>query len=72
MRTDEGIIPKLLPLEVVLKWGEDGHVIRRSLDTRFYDAENFSISPAGVGYFRAIFGDPPKAYTSPSLKILTI
>ena len=72
MRTDDGIIPKLLPLEMVLKRGENGHVIRRSLDARFYDAENFSISPAGVGYFRAIFGDPPKAYTSPSLKILTI
>ena len=72
MRTDEGIIPKLLSLEEVLKRGEDGHVIRRSLDARFYDTENFNISPAGVGYFRAIFGDPPKTYTSPSLKILTI
>ena len=72
MCTDEGIIPKLLPLEEVLKHGEDGHVIRRSLDARFYDTENFSISPAGVDYFRAIFGDPPKADISPSLKILTI
>lgn len=59
-RTPTGIEPTLLPLEQVLKRDMTGHVIRRSLDLRFYDAERYQISPAGVGYFRPLFGDLPR------------
>ena len=59
-RTDGGIEPTLLPLEQVLKRDAAGHVIRRSLDLRFYDAEGYQMSPAGAGYFRPLFGDLPR------------
>ncbi len=69
MRTENGIEPQLLHLEQVLKRGDDGHVIRRSLDLRFYDAENFQISEAGIEYFRPIFGDLPESFQYPDLNI---
>jgi len=59
-RTEGGIEPTLLPLEQVLKRDASGHVIRRSLDLRFYDAERYQMSPAGAGYFRPLFGDLPR------------
>ena len=59
-RTDAGIEPIMLALEQVLKRDETGHVIRRSLDPRFYDAERYHLSPAGAGYFRPLFGDLPR------------
>ena len=59
-RTDAGIEPTLLPLELVLKRDETGHVIRRDLDLRFYDAERYQMSPAGAGYFRPLFGNLPR------------
>ena len=58
-RTEVGIEPTLLPLEQVLKRDASGHVVRRDLDLRFYDEERYQISPAGVGYFRPLFGDLP-------------
>ena len=58
-RTEVGIEPTLLPLDQVLKRDASGHVIRRSLDMRFYDAERYQIAPAGAGYFRPLFGDLP-------------
>ena len=69
LRTENGIEPQLLHLERVLKRGDDGHVIRRSLDLRFYDAENFQISEAGIEYFRPIFGDLPESFQYPDLNI---
>ncbi len=72
MRTSSGIAPHLVHLDQVLKRGEDGHVIRRDVDTRIYEAEDFRISPAGFGYFRAIIGDTPKIYATPELEIMTI
>ncbi|MBI1926678.1 6-phosphofructokinase, partial [Candidatus Poribacteria bacterium] len=60
MRTSEGLQPKLLPLEQVIKQNVDGYVKRRNLDLRFYDAKNYQISSAGIAYFRPIFGDLPK------------
>ena len=59
-RTDVGIEPIMLPLEQVLKRDESGHVIRRSLDPRFYDSERYHLSPEGAGYFRPLFGDLPR------------
>jgi 6-phosphofructokinase 1 len=59
-RTDAGIEPIMLALEQVLKRDETGHVIRRSLDPRFYDVERYHLSPAGAGYFRPLFGDLPR------------
>ena len=72
MRTDLGLEPRLLHLNQVLKRGEDGHVIRRDTDSRFYEAENFRISSAGIGYFRPIFGDIPRDHTASSLDRMTI
>ena len=69
MRTENGIEPQLLHLEKVLARGDDGHVIRRSLDLRFYDAENFQISEAGIDYFRPIFGGLPELFSYPDLSI---
>ncbi len=63
-RTDTGIEPTLLPLEQVLKRDASGHVIRRSLDIRFYDAEHYQMSPAGTAYFRPIFGGLPPRHLS--------
>lgn len=59
-RTDVGIEPIMLALEQVLKRDDSGHVIRRSLDPRFYDAERYHLSPEGAGYFRPLFGDLPR------------
>lgn len=59
-RTDTGIEPTLLSLAQVLKRDASGHVIRRSLDLRFYDADRYQMSPAGAGYFRPLFGDLPR------------
>ncbi len=59
-RTDAGIEPVMLPIERVLKRDETGHVIRRSLDPRFYDADRYHLSPEGAGYFRPLFGDLPR------------
>ncbi len=56
-RTDVGIEPIMLSIEQVLKRNETGHVIRRDIDPRFYDEENYHLSPAGAGYFRPLFGD---------------
>jgi 6-phosphofructokinase 1 len=72
MRTQAGLEPKLLPLDQVIKRDEDGHVIRRNLDLRFYDEENFQISEAGRAYFRPIFGDLPRPFYQPELNIQTI
>lgn len=58
-RTDAGIEPILLPLAQVLKRDASGHVIRRSLDPRFYDVERYQLSSAGAGYFQPLFGDLP-------------
>ncbi len=63
-RTDTGIEPTLLPLEQVLIRDDSGHVIRRSLDLRFYDAERYQMSPAGAGYFRPLFGGLPPRHLS--------
>lgn len=69
-RTDAGIEPTLLPLELVLKRDASGHVIRRSLDPRFYDAEHYHLSTAGAGYFRPLFGDlPPRALSLDELLV---
>lgn len=65
MRTEDGLQPKLLPLEKVIKRDETGKVIPREIDPRFYDAENHQISQAGIGYFRPIFGDLPRPYYFP-------
>ena len=72
MRTGLGLEPHLLNLDKVLKRGEDGHVIRRDTDSRFYESENFSISPAGIGYFRPIFGDIPRDHMGLGLDKTTI
>jgi len=72
MRTDDGIQPILLPLTQVIKLDETEHVIQRSLDRRFYDADNFQISRAGIEYFRPIFGDLPRPYQPPELNIQQI
>ena len=69
MRTENGIEPQLLHLERVLKRDEDGRVIRRSLDLRFYNAESFRISEAGIEYFRPIFGNLPESFQYPDLNI---
>jgi 6-phosphofructokinase 1 len=61
MRTEDGLQPKLIPLEQVIKLDEAGRAIPRRIDHRFYDAQNYQISDAGIGYFRPIFGDLPRA-----------
>ena len=71
-RTPTGIEPTLLPLEQVLKRDGTGHVIRRSLDLRFYDAERYQISPEGVGYFRPLFGDLPRPDWSLDYRLIEI
>ena len=53
-RTDAGIEPTLESLEQVLKRDATGHVIRRDLDLRFYDAERYQMSPAGAGLFPSV------------------
>ncbi len=63
MRTETGIEPVLYPMDQVIKRDENNKVIPRSLDLRFYDAENYQISSAGTGYFRPIFGDLPRLRT---------
>ena len=63
MRTETGIEPVLYPMDQVIKRDENGKVIPRSLDLRFYDVEDYQISPAGTGYFRPIFGDLPRFRT---------
>ena len=63
MRTKTGIEPVLYPMDQVIKRDANGKVIPRSLDLRFYDVENYQISPAGTGYFRPIFGDLPRFRT---------
>ena len=60
MRTETGIGPVLRPLDQVIRRDENNKVIPRSLDLRFYDADNYQISSAGTGYFRPIFGDLPR------------
>ena len=62
MRTETGIKPVLYPMNRVIKRDKNNKVIPRSLDLRFYDAENYQISPAGTGYFRPIFGDLPRLH----------
>ncbi len=63
MRTETGIEPVLYPMDQVIKRDENNKVIPRSLDLRFYNVEDYQISPAGTGYFRAIFGDLAKLQT---------
>ena len=63
MRTETGIEPVLYPMDQVIKRDENNKVIQRSLDLRFYDVENYQISPAGTGYFRPIFGNLPRFQT---------
>ena len=72
IRTDDGIQPELRPLEQVIERDAEKHVIRRNLDLRFYDRENFQISRAGIGYFRPIFGNLPDPHFQPHLKISRI
>lgn len=60
MRTEAGIEPVLYPMDRVIKRDKNNKVIPRSLDLRFYDAENYQISSPGTGYFRPIFGDLPR------------
>ena len=71
-RTPTGIEPTLLSLEQVLKRDASGHVIRRSLDLRFYDAERYQMSPAGTGYFRPLFGDLPRPNLSLDDRLIEI
>ena len=71
-RTEAGIEPTLLPLEQVLKRDASGHVVRRSLDLRFYDAERYQMSPAGAGYFRPLFGDLPRPDVSLDDRLIEI
>ena len=61
MRTETGVEPILRPLNQVIKRDENHKVIPRSLDLRFYDAENYQISAVGTAYFRPIFGDRSQA-----------
>ena len=61
MRTEDGLQPKLHPLEQVIETDQTGKINQRRLDLRFYDAENHQISQAGIGYFRSMFGDLPRA-----------
>lgn len=63
MRTETGIEPVLYPMDQVIKRDENNKVIPRSLDLRFYNVEDYQISPAGTGYFRPIFGDLPRLRT---------
>lgn len=63
MRTETGIEPVLYPMDQVIKRDENNKVIPRSLDLRFYNVEDYQISPAGTGYFRPIFGDLTKLQT---------
>lgn len=63
MRTETGIEPVLYPMDQVIKRDENNKVIPRSLDLRFYNVEDYQISPAGTGYFRPIFGDLAKLQT---------
>jgi len=73
MRTEEGVLePTLLPLDKALLRDDEGRVIPRELDLRFYDEENYCITPAGIEYFRPILGVMPKPYQCPELKIKTI
>ncbi len=60
MRTETAIEPVLYPMDQVIKRDENGKVIPRSLDLRFYDKEDYQILPAGTEYFRPIFGDLPQ------------
>ncbi len=63
MRTETGMEPVLYPMDQVIKRDENNKVIPRSLDLRFYNVEDYQISPAGTGYFRPIFGDLTKLPT---------
>ncbi|MCZ6681420.1 MAG: 6-phosphofructokinase [Candidatus Poribacteria bacterium] len=72
MRTSEGLQPQLLPSEKVIKRDKRGKIIPRSVDLRFYDAENYQASRAGLGYFRPIFGDLPMPFFQPQLDIQRI
>ena len=63
MRTETGMEPVLYPMDQVIKRDENNKVIPRSLDLRFYNVEDYQISPAGRGYFRPIFGDLTKLPT---------
>ena len=72
MRTGNGIESQLLNFGNVLKHRDDGHIVRRSLDLRFYDAENFQISEAGIEYFRPIFGTLPESFQYPDLNTQNI
>ena len=72
MRARDGIQPKLLPLEQVIKRDEEGRVIQRHLDSRFYDAGTYQLTRAGIAYFRPLFGDLPHPLDQPKLNIQRI
>lgn len=65
LRTEYGLQPKLVPLEEVIQLDENDKVIRRHIDSRFYDVDNYQMSCAGIGYFRPIFGDLPMPFYQP-------
>lgn len=47
-----------MPVNEVLLTDTDGKIIPRTLDQRFYDKENYSITKAGIEYFKPIMSDP--------------
>lgn len=48
----ENLEAKLLTIEEVLEIGDSGVIVPRSLDMRFYDAESYQITEAGIEYFK--------------------
>lgn len=62
----------LLPLDEVLLLDEDGKVIPRKVDERFYDPDEMNATAEGIEYFRPILGSKPESYRYPRLRIQTV
>jgi len=70
-RREDRIETVLLPLDEVLELDEDGHVIPRKVDERFYDLQEMNATPEGMEYFKPILGPKPMPYRYPELRIQT-
>ena len=57
MWTDSGFEATTLLKKDVLAEDAEGKVRRRNVDSRFYDADTYSITPAGIKYLKPILGE---------------
>jgi len=68
MRKGDELIPASVRFDV-LPHDEDGALVPRALDSRFYDAESMSITPAGIEYLKPILGPMPAETEVPRLDV---